>query len=104
MTSSAQKGLETVAIAIGNVLVGAISGYQHFHIGTGIIPGCCLSSILMLYINWDSVQFAIKTDRRAVGRPFWPMVILAVQAFTFYVVVLFALQLPAFLLAAWIHR
>jgi hypothetical protein len=58
----------------------------------------------MLCINWDSVQFAIKADRRAIGRPFWPTAILAVQAFTFYGVISFALQLPAFLLAAWLHR
>jgi hypothetical protein len=104
MSNSRQKALETLLLAVGNVILGAASGYQRFHMLTGVLPGVLVSGVWFLWINWDSVQFAIRADQRAVGRPFWPTAILAAQAFLFFSVVSLALQMPGFLLVSWLRR
>ncbi len=99
-----QKALENQLLAVASLLVGAASGYQHFHLVVGIIPGACAIGLIAICINWDSVQFGIKSDRRAFGRPFWPTVILATQAYVFLSIISFVIQVPAFLLAAWLRH
>jgi len=104
MSKSRQKVLETLLLAVGNVILGAASGYQRFNVLAGVVPGVFVSGACLLWINWGSVQFAIRADRRAVGRPFWPTTILAAQAFIFFSVVSLALQMSGLLLVIWLRR
>ena len=97
-----QKALEYLIPPVASVVVGAGSGYQHFDMLTGVIPGACAIGLIALWVNWDSVQFDIKAEQW--GRPFWPTVILAIQAFIFLSIVSFVIQVPAFLLAGWLHH